>query len=70
MNALIIDYTPFHSLFSLSLPPTTKTFRFLDRLVLQAQNGTMLKGKTTGFRFLEFLKHNFYVIFHQRDKSS
>ena len=70
MNALIIDYSPFHSLFSLSLPPTTKAFRFLDRLVLQAQNGTMLKGKTTGFRFLEFLKHNFYVIFHQRDKSS
>lgn len=55
---------------SLSLPPTTKAFRFLDRLVLQAQNGTMLKGNTTGFRFLEFLKHSFYVIFHQRDKSS
>ena len=30
----------------------------------------MLKGKTTGLRPLEFLKQNFYVIFHQRDKSS
>ena len=56
-------------LYSLFFPPT-KAFRFLDSLVLQAENGTVLKDKTTGFRFLEFLKYNYYVIFHQKDKSS